>query len=535
MKVHTQYFKDNICLFGRQLDSQIEYTLGNDTVVLTSEDLNSVSPHYEGGILKSVMRQLDIDSNVLIPEKTEIQYKFGCVIGEDENGLIYEYLDMGTYIVQTVEKKEDTDSYTITCYDKMLLSMIDYEDLGITYPISIRDYTNAICTKLGLTFKNVTDTFANYNKEIPNELYLDVNGKSLGYTFRDVLDEIAQVTASTICINETDNTLEIRYINETDDVIDEEYLKDINVKFGKKFGPINSIVLSRSGESDNVFLQDEESIEENGLCEIKIVDNQIMNDNNRSDYLADILNTLNGLEYCENDFTSTGICYYNLCDKYNVQIGTEIYPCIMFNDDIEVTQGLKELIYTDIPEQSETEYKHASKTDRQISQVYIIVKKNQAEIESVVSTVNTIDQRENNNYQEVINKFNDYTPVEDTVQIQQRVTQLQTDTYTKTEIDTKLIDGSVEKVITTAGTFDDNGLTIEKTNAPTKSNLNERGMTIYDATGSTDSELLFAGYDETLNETIVRTKNIKVTKYLTIGTKSRIEDYEDGTGIFYIG
>ena len=88
--------------------------------------------------------------------------------------------------------------------------------------------------------------------------------------------------------------------------------------------------------------------------------------------------------------------------------------------------------------------------------------------------------------------------------------------------------------------FDENGLTIEKTNAKTKGNFNEKGMKIMDSTGSGDTELLFAGYDEGLNETIVRTKNIKVTKYLGIGKYSRIEDYKDengnnGTGIFFMG
>ena len=387
MKVHTPYFKDNICLFGRQLDTKISYTLNNESIELGSEDLNSVSPHYEGGILKSVMRQLDIDSNVSIPVDTEINCQFGCAIGEDENGVVYEYINMGNYVVYSVEKKEDTDSYMITCYDKMILSMVDYSSMSITYPITIRSYINAICTHLGLTFKNASDTFANYNKEIPVELYLTETEGSLGYTFRDVLDELAQVTASTICINEVDDELEIRYITDTDDTIDEEYLKDINVKFGNKFGPVNSIVLSRSGESDNVFLQDEDSVEANGLCEIKIVDNQIMNDNNRSDYLADILEQLDGLEYYENDFTSTGICYYNICDRYNVQIGDNTYSCVMFNDDIQITQGLKELIFTEIPEYSETEYKYASKDDRQRNRAYIIAKKNEAEINALASKI----------------------------------------------------------------------------------------------------------------------------------------------------
>lgn len=234
MKVHTQAFKDNVCSFGRELDSKITYTLNNEDIELGAEELNSVSPHYEGGILKSVMRQLDIDSNVDIPLETILNYQFGVKIGEDvETGSnVYEYVDFGDYIVYKSEKQEDTNSYKITCYDKMLYSMKDYENMNVTYPITIRNYINTICNYLGLTFKNINDTFANYDKQINAELYLDSEGNSLGYTFRDVLDELAQVTASTICINENDNELEIRYINETNDIINEEYLKDINVNFG---------------------------------------------------------------------------------------------------------------------------------------------------------------------------------------------------------------------------------------------------------------------------------------------------------------
>ena len=210
MKAHTNEFKENIKLFGRELDSKITYTIDSVDYELGSEELNSVEPHYEADILKSVMRQLDIDSNVEIPLNTVINYQFGIKVNDE-----YEYLNFGNYIVYKVEKQEDTLSYKITCYDKMLYSMIEYEKMDITYPITIRNYINAICNKLGLTFKNANDTFANYDKEILNELYLDSDGNSLGYTFRDVLDELAQVTASTICINEDDDNLEIRYINQT--------------------------------------------------------------------------------------------------------------------------------------------------------------------------------------------------------------------------------------------------------------------------------------------------------------------------------
>lgn len=378
MKAHTSSFKEQIKTMGRELDSKITYTLNGVNVELGKEQLNSITPTYQGALLKSVMKELDIDSNVYIPVGTILNYQFGVKVNGE-----YEYINYGNYIVYKAEKQEDTNSYKLTCYDKMLYSMVDYEKMNITYPISIRDYIKAICNKLGLTFKNANSTFANYDKQIQNELYLTIDGKSLEYTFRDVLDELSQVTASCICINENDE-LEIRYINETNDTIDEEFLKDINVNFGEKFGAVNTIVLSRSADSDSVYYP--ETLPENPF-EFKISDNQIMNFNDRVNYLPDIYSKLNGLEFYINDFSSTGICYYELLDRYNVKIGDNTYSCVMLNDEINITQGLEENIYTEMPEETQTDYTKADKTDRKINQTYLIVDKQNQEIKATVQKI----------------------------------------------------------------------------------------------------------------------------------------------------
>lgn len=379
MKTHTSQFKEDIVTIGRQLDSKITYELNGVTQTLVSEDLNGVTPTFQGAILKSVMKELDIDSNVDIPIGTEINYKFGVKLEGN-----FEYLDYGNYIVYSSEKQEDTSSYKIVCYDKLLYSMKQNEDLGITYPLSVRDYINALCTKIGLEFKNRNDEFANFSRVLDKELYV-----GLDYTYRDILDELAQVTASTICLDKNDK-VEIRYIsNMAVDTIDENFLKDVNVNFGEKYGPINSIVLSR-GESDNVYLQDENSINDNGLTEIKIKDNQIMNWNDRSDYLPDILEKLDGLEYYLNDFSSTGIAYLDLCDRYNIKVFDNTYSCIMFNDELLVTQGLEENIHTDMPEETQTDYTKADKTDRKINNISIIVDKQQQQIDLLAEKIQEV-------------------------------------------------------------------------------------------------------------------------------------------------
>ena len=160
----------------------------------------------------------------------------------------------------------------------------------------------------------------------------------------------------------------------------------------EKYGPVNSIVLSRSAGADNIYLRDEASVIQNGLCEIKIEDNQLMNDNDRANYLPDILGVLNGFEYYINDFSSTGITYYELCDKYNVTIDNNVYTCVMLNDEINITQGIEELIHTDMPETSETDYTKSDKTDRKINQAYSIVDKQNQTITNFVSQTSQTQQ-----------------------------------------------------------------------------------------------------------------------------------------------
>ena len=74
-----------------------------------------------------------------------------------------------------------------------------------------------------------TSTFINDSVEISSDIH-----SNIGYTYRDILDEIAQVTGSIICINKNENEVEVRYYTETSETINGSYLKSINVTMGEK-------------------------------------------------------------------------------------------------------------------------------------------------------------------------------------------------------------------------------------------------------------------------------------------------------------
>ena len=183
------------------------------------------------------------------------------------------------------------------------------------------------------------------------------------------------VSAMSIDTVITDSTL-IQQLNDAEIVtntIDENYIKDTNVSFGEKY-MINSVVLSRSEDTDNIYRRDEESVAENGVHEYKIKDNLIMLYDDREDYIDEIFEQLNGLEYYINDYSSTGITYLDWLDFYNVQIGDKTYKCLMLNDEIKIDQGLEEEVYSEMPEETVTPYKTSAKTDKEVS--FIVDKQN---------------------------------------------------------------------------------------------------------------------------------------------------------------
>lgn len=221
MKNVSQNFKNELKNLGRQLDVKITYTTNNTEIILDSETLNSVVLSYEGNLLKSIMKTLVIDSNDAIPKDTEINVKCGILVNS-----AYEYIDYGNFIVTEINKKEDTNSFEIKSYDKLIYSMKEYETLTITYPCTIGAFITSLATKLGYTV-NLTNG-ANLNLNINSDVF-----ENLGYTYRDVLDDLAEATGTTIYLQNTTLTLGIpTYSGFT---VDEESLKDVNVNFGEKY------------------------------------------------------------------------------------------------------------------------------------------------------------------------------------------------------------------------------------------------------------------------------------------------------------
>lgn len=363
-------FKIDIRTHGRQFDVKLKAN-NND---ISSDNLNYIKPSFNTSLFKTVMHQIEIDSKIYMPNKTKITGKIGVKVNEKN----YNYIDLNTYYVKSCERQEDTNSYRILAYTKMQEAMVDSK-LEFTEKLTVRNYLLAVCQKLNWNTDNIPETFINSDKLVDSTLHIGI-----GYTYRDILDEIATITCSFLLFK--GNNLYLIYPTETNQNIDESYLDEDNITIGEKY-IINSLVFSRAEESDNIYRKDDTSIATNGLHEYRISDNQLLSTNDRADYIDAMFNYLKTLSFYIFDVQSKGILFLEVCDIFNFVLNDVTYKTILLNNEIELDDGLVEKLYTDEPAETETEYKYASDTDKKINQTNLKVDKQNQKIEGLITQI----------------------------------------------------------------------------------------------------------------------------------------------------
>lgn len=511
--------------------------VGTD-IVLTERDI--ISSDYEdfryvdsdsiciGQFVARVLKgEISTYRTSFILDNKEIKVSFGVKIGNNEPT----WYSLGNFLITKAELNDVNDKVSFEAMDYTKIFNKEFTTTNVTFPCTALELAQAVCEQCNVTLG--TTDFTNSDFVINNNQYTE------GDSCRKVMQDIGKLAYSWVRIG-WDNKCYIDYA--VDNATPDEYNTIRNNKYynlslqKEKFGPVNRVVIGmKDVEGENVVVEDTESIEKNGLWEIKIYDNNLTYTPELRNQVKASANRLFGLTYTPIDMTTVGHPW--LLGKEHIAVvdmneNTVLtYP---FDRTMSYNGHIKTKIQSKMDSRTETTYPNNGSYENELRKTRIIVDKQNGAISEITSDVEKIDVTVNNNYQEIQNKFNGYTPVEKTVEIETSVVRLQEDTYTKTQIDTKLTDGSVTKVMSTSGTFDSNGLTIEQTNAKTKGNFNASGLTVIDNTSSVGEKLLFAGYDEERNETVVDTANINVTHYLVIGENSRLEDYEDGTGVFDI-
>jgi len=303
---------NNAGLLGTVAKSCTINLLGNHEVLL-NDYINLFVGTYVKKTLDEPLQEADLlDDNGVVIQEGQTIYEIDVV----------EYMSLGTFYINDVEVSKDKDSTTLKGIDFMVKTYKTYAPI-FTYPLSLFDFAQAICLECGLELEN--NTFVHADLSIEVDYYKNIHG----ITYRDILKEIAECTGSIAIIN-SNNKLEFKRLFNTNETLTSDNLFELDVK--EKYGVINSLVLGRTPQEDNIFLSDETSILENGLTELKIDNNQLL-DKRRQDVIEPIYNAMLGISYVPFSAKTEGLGWYEIGDKISIQLGEG--DLVYFLDDYD--------------------------------------------------------------------------------------------------------------------------------------------------------------------------------------------------------
>lgn len=388
--------------------------------ITESDDLKSLKISAESAILCTVMRQAEV---VYFGTHDYLDKYVHLGIGIELADTSVEYIDYGSFKVVRAETNQGVEGTKILLYDKMYeaLQLYDLDPIyDLVAPFSISELLQAICTRLSWTLATGSDTFPNSTAELQSDPVSE-----LGLTFREVLDMIAEAAGSIIYFDVNDELVVKQVAHDTPlETINADILTSFVVQ--PKFGEINSVVLSRYPAEDNIVDKDQTSIDANGLTEIKIKNNWLL-DEDRETYAQPILDELLGLEFYPFTAETTGTGYFQIGDRVTIEDqNSNTFETVIFGITLNLTGGLKETLITRTPDKHSTNYQTAGIIGQRIKNTEIIVDK-QAGVITLINegvdnsiaeltlTTNTISSQVSNLSGDVQDLQGDVTTLEQTV------------------------------------------------------------------------------------------------------------------------
>lgn len=443
---------------------------------------------------------------------------------------------LGSFIVTEPTDDEVNDNTKFNAMDYTVLLNMDFNPnyVSMTYPQSFATliakgrYPTALwlakytCEQANLTFKSTSFTNSDF--------LITTNQFTGGESCRDVLKAISQLAYGWcrtgwddgIYIDEPQTNSVVMLDSDTDNFNTITYDDYFSLKTQKNtFGPVNRVVIGmKDVEGENVYVEDIDSITTNGLCELDIWDNPITYTQELRESVKEQARKLLGLYYTPIETETKGDPWLKANEPLIVKdMENRSKQTFPLNKTIKYSGHIRTPLSSPADTLTYQSTVYNDSLYKNIRDVRIQVNKQ----DGVINIINSNVQTTSDGLSALEKRFS---------------TEI-TDSYSKTEIQ-EIISGTapdgtkVSSVTTTAGTFDKNGLTIEQTNATTKTNVNANGMVIYDTSGSGEDELLVVDSDGVIG------KNMTVRTYLTIGSHSRVEDYThtdgtNGTGVFWVG
>lgn len=314
---------------------------------------------------------------------------------------------LGQFIVDNVAWDIDAGSSTITMYDALYVAGNTLYGLPDSlFPCTVAQLAAAVATTFGsdLSF----GTLPNGTYTITENLWKTINNA----TMKDVVQSIAEATGTTARM--TGDTLVFKQYAVNSEVMTADNM--LKFKIGQRWGAVNSIVLSRMPQNDNIVENNDLSVAAIGITAITIVNNQIMDDARATliQPLYDFLvggNLITSPHIVQDDIEADteGHGWYEVGDAFTVTVGASSYKTIITETQLTLEGSIKETIKSKIPLPTDINYGTAGGIQKSIYDTEIKVDKQQNQITSIVSRQDITDGVVSDNYTELKQDIDDIT------------------------------------------------------------------------------------------------------------------------------
>ena len=440
--------------------------------------------------------------------------------------------------VDSIKRNEKTNGLTITAYDALYrASGHQVKDLTLTKPYTIKDFCEACGATLGVSVKGIDTFLLSY----PNGANFDG-----AETLREALDMVAEAT-QTIYFMDSTNALVFKKLDKAGAsllTIDKnnyfEY-KNNGPRVLKTICSTNELGddVSESGTTGDAT----QFVRDNAFWELR---------EDITDLVHNAVVAVGGLSISQFECKWRGNFFLEIGDKIQI-LGKDNSSAITYllNDTLVYNGGLNQTSSWKYNDSGETA-SNPTNLGEAIKQTYAKVDKQNKEItllaseqktlitdvaslkvakDNIVASVSQITEVQtgiSSSLTDLQNAFTDQNKINDEQfdTLTQKVESTMTADQVHLAISTELSNG-VDKVTTSTGfTFNEAGLTINKSDSEISTNIDEDGMSIY----KNNEEVL------TADNTGVTQVNATIKQYLIVGKNSRFEDYgSDRTGCFWIG
>lgn len=281
-------------------------------------------------------------------------------------------LPLEPFEITEVKTNFEDSTTQIIGFDGMLKTHKNFEPSRHNFPCQMADFLTQIALVCDLELSENLDILP---LQIPTNYF-----EKSQITYREILKQIAEISGGIFLIR--NGKLAFSPLKTAGDPFE---ITDFDLKtltLGQNTAPINSLVLSRSPQEDNIFHRSA-NFDGQNLSELKIVNNELV-DKRRSEVAEAIFARVEGISWREFKAESFGFGYLEAGDRIELASERATAESIILESTLEVGQSIRESFSTAPLNPTLTNYKRASDIVRKIHNTEIIVDKQNQLIENIV-------------------------------------------------------------------------------------------------------------------------------------------------------